>query len=181
MPTMITGYEIMDRLEILRLRAKMLSGEFEKAIFVFAGEVRRTPEEIVADYMSTERKMGELQAIQDRFNSTTKVKFGAGKITLTEAIKLSGTFGAVKTLWLKATDNKKKDRYSYRDTDAEPTRDKEKIYAERAITVPDALKKVEAYQVFAIEARMAIRTGNGTEVAVDDDVYQFIFLDTKEG
>lgn len=163
----VTGYMILDRIEALQERTRLLEDQFEPALFRFRNESdsRPDPRELLRDYERCERKIALLQEAQARYNLQVSVTVAGETMTLQRAVKLIGTMGRIRNLWQEAVEEAEspylRPRRRQRDRDAE--------YAERMVSVTECLRLAEEAGRLATAFKQAVRAGNATEVDLDMD------------
>lgn len=165
----VTGYQLMDQIEVLREQAQTINGQFTGSLFRFAEatEEKPDPRELMKAYVECERKVALLQAAQAAYNVRVNVEALGEQMLLQQAVKLIGSANRVKNNWLAASKNSP-DNNSY-SSYYEMVRDKTNEYAQRVVSMEECLRLSKASSDFATALKQAIRAGNATEIELELD------------
>lgn len=165
----ITGYQLMDRIEVLRQEAQTINGQFTGSLHRFAngGEEKPDPRSLMQAYTECERKVATLQAAQAAYNVQVRVEVQGETMLLQEAVKLIGSANRVRNNWLSASKSSQ-DNNSY-SSYYELVRDKDNEYAQRVVSIEECLRlsKEAAERVTAL--KQAIRSGKAMEIDIEID------------
>ncbi len=169
----ITGYQLMDRIEVLREQAQTINSQFTGSLLRFAEETEKKPDpqKLMKDYIECERKVAILQAAQASYNVNVTVEVLGESMSLQEAVKIIGSANRVKDNWLAAV-KAGTQKASYGEF-YDLVRAKDNEYAQRAVTVEECLRLSKEASDFATALKQAIRAGNATEVNVNIDPSMF--------
>jgi len=165
----VTGYQLMDRIELLREQAQTINGQFTGSLFRFegAGEDKPDPRELMKAFADCERRVALLQAAQAAYNVRVTVVVLGEQMLLQQAVKLVGSANRVKNNWLSAVKNTQ-DKNSYT-AYYDLVRDKTNDYAQRVVSIEECLRLSKEASDLATALKQAIRSGNATEVELDID------------
>lgn len=159
----VDGYQIRDALRRWNLRLIASSKQFAESLFIFSGEVKAQPSEVVKTFEEADQAIAKLQELQQYYNLQVKVSVQGREISLSRAVKQVGGAGRIEKMWRDAAIDKSGDRYSYRD---ERSRNKENEYANRQISTKQALELADAAARYASALRSAVARGNNTELEI---------------
>jgi hypothetical protein len=163
----VTGTQIRGEIKLRTTKLQALNGAFADTLFMFEGDVKKTPQEQAEQILRLEEELGKYQAAQKFFNVNTTVTFNGRKIILQEAINIVGGYSRVAKLWKEAAGAKKKDKYDRIGGGRDLVRDNTKEAAKATITKDDALKEYERYEKLATDLRTQIGLANNTEVEIE--------------
>jgi prophage DNA circulation protein len=165
----VTGYQLMDRIEVLREQAQTINGQFTGSLFRFAEatEEKPDPRDLMKDYAGCERKVALLQAAQAAYNVRVTIDVLGEQMLLQQAIKLIGSINRVKNNWLAAMKTSQ-DKNSY-SSYYELVRDKTNEYAQRVVSIEECLRLSKEASDLTTALKQAIRTGNAAEIEIDLD------------
>jgi len=172
MPT-VSGHKIRQAIERVNLRRKTATKQFEKSIFAFEGE-NTTPQQFAATIERTEFLLASLQDLQERFNQATMVNLTGQNLTLALAIKLVGGNNRLAKSWKNAaelapgTDDIWSRRLGGSKGSVQFSRDKEKDYATRQITVEQCIASADASSSKTASLRAAIAEANSSLIEVPE-------------
>ncbi len=163
----VTGFQLMDRIEVSREQAQTINSQFTGSLFRFAEATEDNPDprQLMKDYADCERQVALLQAAQSAYNVRVMVGVLGEQMALQQAIKLIGSVNKIKNNWLAATKNTQdKNNYSnYYDL----VRDKTSEYAKRVVSVEECLRLSKEASDLTTALKQAIRAGNAVEIDID--------------
>jgi hypothetical protein len=164
----INGYKLRESLKRWQTRRDTVSSQFNGSLKKFEGDDKLTPGDVMDRFLQAEAEISKLQTEQMRYNLEVKVSVptlagGQKTITLAEAIKCVGGLGRAEKMWRSAS-TEVTDRFGYRDED---TREADKVYARRTISLEEAGKLSTDVGRVAGAFREAIASGNAFEIESD--------------
>lgn len=163
----VTGYKLREALRRWQLRRDTAAGQFDKTLTAFEGEDKRKPSEIADAVLEAESAIARLQTAQTRYNTMVSVQAeGVGTLTLLGCVKRIGGLARVEKMWRVAAGTEKKGRTTI--YDMVHARDKDQLVAKRTVSFDDAAKHAEGIGRQLAALRVAIATGNATEVPIED-------------
>lgn len=169
----INGYRIREALKQWHNRRQIASTQYNTSLYYFEGEDHLPLVQVVKNFRLADENYAKLQELQQWYNARVMVetKNADGKpvmMSLSYAVKVLGGAGRIEKMWRDACSDKQ-DRYgsSYgRDRE----RDKDKEYAKRSVSIPEATNLVEAASRYSMFLRSEIARANNTSVNIGDDV-----------
>jgi hypothetical protein len=167
----VTGFQLMDRIELAREQAQTINGQFIGSLFRFVGtnEEKPDPRQLMKDYAQCERQVALLQTAQAIYNTRVTVEVQGERMLLQTAIKLIGSVNKVKSNWLTATKNTQ-DKNNYTFTSYyDMVRDPNSMYAERVVSIEECLNLSKEASDLATALKQAIRSGNAVEIDLEVD------------
>lgn len=169
----ITGYQLMDRLEVLKEQAQVLDNQFKAALFRFEEEEAQKPDprELLRVYEVCEGKVALLQEAQAAYNLRVGITVLGETMSLHRAVKLMGGVNRVKNQWKTAAQQGQNTGFMH--YGGPVARDKDNEYAERVVPVEECLQLAEAASKRALALKQAIRSGNAVEVELELDASVF--------
>ncbi len=169
----ITGYQIMDRLEELKETARLADEQFTDALYRFAADADKPdPRNLLLAYQTAQEKIAKLQTAQSAYNLAVTVVVQGETMPLEYAVKLIGSTNRIKNQWTAAAQDKSaRAAFGYGGTPR--SRDKEHEYAERVVSAEECLRLAEIAGKRATALKQAIRSGNATEANLDLDLSVF--------
>jgi len=159
-----TGYALREAIKQQELRRDTASRAFNGSLKAFPDEKKEKPQNLVEQFVKSERAVAKLQTAQAKYNLLVTVEANGEKLTLLEAIKAIGGAGRVEKMWRSAA-GPKEDRYSYGDRDV---RDPNQVRAEPTISTSEMVKLASQAGKRAGALRAAIATANAKEVEIED-------------
>ncbi len=169
---LITGYQLMDRLEELKEQAKTVDSQFKGSLFRFENEDKPDPRDLMDSYERLERKITAIQEAQADYNLRVTVTVLGSSMTLHRAVRMGSMAGRLKNQWKTAAgEGQNPYMLGIHNTMA---RDKEHEYARRVVEVEECLRRAEEAGRTAAAFKRAIRGGNATEldIALDPAVFE---------
>ena len=95
----VTGYQIMDRLEELKEAAKLADEQFEGALYRFAGDADKpAPAVILQAYQEAQDKIARLQTAQSAYNLAVSVEAQGERMALELAVKRIGAANRIQKI-----------------------------------------------------------------------------------
>ena len=158
----VTGFQIRELIRRFEMVSEASSKQWGESLFVFEGDEKTGPEEIMKSYKDAERKVAAIQTAQMRYNLQVKVKVLDEEMTLAEAVKMVGGAGRAEKMWKSHAINTGRESYSR----IESSRPKDSEFAKRSVSVKECLKNANESAKFAGALRAAIAEGNSTKVDV---------------
>jgi hypothetical protein len=168
----INGYRIREAMKQWHNRRQIASTQYNNSLYYFEGEDNLPLDQVVKNFQQADENYAKLQELQQWYNARVIVdtKNADGKpvmMSLSYAVKVLGGAGRVEKMWRDAC-SEKQDRYGNYGRDRE--RDKDKEYAKRSVSIPEATKRVEAASRYSMFLRSEIAKANNTSVNIGDDV-----------
>jgi hypothetical protein len=165
----ITGYQLIDRIEVLREKAQAINSQFTGSLYRFAAptEEKPDPRALMQDYFDCERKVALLQSTQAAYNVRVTVEVLGEKLQLQQAVKLIGSATRIKNNWMSATTGGQDGRHPSHYHDF--VREKENEYAQRVVSMEECLRLSQQASDFVAALKQAIRAGNAVEMEFDID------------
>jgi hypothetical protein len=162
----ITGYMLMDRMEVLQEQARTLESQFKTALFRFPNEEVEKPDPrlLLNAYQECQEKLAILQEAQAAYNLQVQVTVQGETMTLQRAVKLIGSAAHIKNQWKTAAQDEEYNRFY---GNALRQRDKDAEYAVRVVSVEECLRLAEAASLQATALKQALRSGNAVEVELE--------------
>lgn len=160
----VTGYTLQSKIRTLKTEVDSYATQFANGTAKFADEEKLGVKEAYQQFDKAERKLARLQTAQTIYNLRVKVNVLGERMTLCEAIKRVGGAGRAEAMW-KGLVAPKKDRYSRDDS---VVRDKDKEYASKTYTLPEAQAQARNAASYASALRAAIQEANATSIEIPD-------------
>lgn len=153
----ITGYKLRAAIQNWTLIRETAVSQFKGSLRKFKGEDKYPPDVVMKDIREAEEFVARLQTAQARYNLDVMIDVEDARMSLCQAVKMIGGAGRIANLWKDATHEG-----GTRDMFGKHTfhRDKDDEYAERTITVEDALRGASEAQQFFTALRAAVAQGN---------------------
>lgn len=153
----INGYQIRESIKRWIIQRDTFANQFRENLYVFEGEQKSSPVEVMKSFDRADRAIARLEEIQQLYNQTVKCDVQGEITTLALCVKLVGGAGRRAKMWRDAGPGKP-EKYSYRDERRERNRDTD--YAQRQISVEDAVDYSTEAAKYASALRNAIAKGN---------------------
>ena len=168
----ITGFQMMDRMEVLREQGQIANKQFLRSLFRFdTEEDKPDPRELMQAFADCERKIALLQTAQAQYNATVQVQAGEETMPLQQAIKMYGSVKLIKQNWQTAAkpdpNEGAKSRY-YSESDF-TTRASGNEYAQRVVSMEECKTLAVNAANLALALKQAIRSGNAAVLELDID------------
>jgi len=160
----INGYKLREALKFWNAKRDATLSIFEGSLTKFKGEKKKSPDEIMKEFLDVEEAIAELQEEQMRYNISVIVKVRDKEMTLASAIKRIGGVGRVEKIWKIASKPVIKSRYGHVESKIITSKDKDTEYAERQVSFEEALERASVAGRDAAAYREAIAIGNGREI-----------------
>ena len=160
----INGYKIREALKLWNNKREATLSLFEGSLTKFKDEEKKSPDDVMSDFLEAEAAIAELQTEQMRYNLEVNIRVNGNSMTLAEAIKKIGGVGRVEKAWKAASKPIVKGRYGGVESKVLSSKNADTEYAERVVSFEEALAKAEAAGREAATLREAIAVGNGREV-----------------
>lgn len=141
----------------------LVQAQFPDTLFVFEGEKKESPADVVRRFAQLEDTIAQVQAAQVVFNNKVQVEVMGAKTTLGYAIKRLGGAGRVERLWKSVLKKDDTPRWARHSPDGEKKREKDSDYARPTITPSQVVSQVRVASQFVAALREAIAKGNATE------------------
>jgi len=159
-----TGYALREAIKRQELRRETAAQQFNGSLHAFEDEKGKdSPTKVMAAFLAAESAVAQLQTSQMRYNLAVMVDIGGKPMSLAEAIKTIGGLGRGEKMWRSAA-APKKDRYG---SDPSLERDPTRVFAQRQITVNEAVKLASESAKKVGALRAAIAVGNAREVELE--------------
>ncbi len=160
----VTGNMILDALDFLKERVKVLEGQFVPSLHRFQDdEEKRDPRELLHEVEQIQSRIARLMEVQAAYNLRVQVTVLGEEISLQRVLQLVAGANRVKNLWTQATEQKP-ERYHFVNPLA---RDKEQEYAKPVLTARQVQELSDTATRTAMALKQAIRSGNAREVEMD--------------
>lgn len=164
----VNGYQIREALKRWNNARNLANQQFSSSVYVFANDEKLSLTEVARQYQEADENYARLQELQQWYNSRVTCEYRdmngqRRNSTLALAVKLVGGAGRLEKIWRESC-TEKTDRYSYR---GDLQRDKNTEYAQRSISVRDAMAQSEIASRYAMTLRQAIARANTTNVGLD--------------
>lgn len=156
----VTGYKFQHVLRELAHTRDIAATQFDEGLWVFEGEDKPNPQELMKTYNDTEMKIARLQTAQAEYNLQVMVTVNGEGMSLSEAVKRVGGAGRMEKMWRSVAKNTGRDRFDR----YERTRKNDEVRATRTVSVSDAINLAREAAKFASALREAIQVGNATEI-----------------
>ena len=173
----ITGFQMMDRMEVLREQGQIATKQFVRSLFRFEAEQDKPdPRDLMQTFADNERKIALLQTAQAQYNVLVQVEVDGETMPLQQAIKMYGSVKQIKQNWQTAAKpdptEGTKPRY-YSDSDF-TTRQSGNEYAERVVSMDECKTLALNAANLALALKQAIRSGNAAvvELEIDPSVWE---------
>jgi len=161
----VTGIQLREAIKRWALRRDTSNTHFSESLFQFESEAEEigNPNDLMASLEKAELAIATLQVAQTNYNLQTGVTVRGDSLSLCDAVKRIGGAGRMEKMWRSAATNKGRDKYSYR----ESTRDKDKEYMKRTVSVQDCMKRATEAGKYAGSLRDAIAVGNTGKLEIE--------------
>jgi hypothetical protein len=161
----ITGNKLLDALDFLKERVKLLESQFQASLFRFEDDdMERDPRELMRQYEEAQAKIARLMEVQSAYNLQVEVEVLGESMSLQRVLHLISSANRVKSLWAKAAEPEQQNAFIYGNL---RTRDKDNEYARRVVPVTEAEELAAMSTRWALALKQAIRSGNAREVEMD--------------
>ena len=174
----INGHHLKEALKLWDARRTASASLFDNSLTKFATEEKRSPEEIMGEYLLAEDNISKLQTEQMRYNLAVQVKARGEEMPLARAIKKIGGISRAAKSWKAAASVRKLSRYETHDPST-VSRSTDTEYATRTISYEDALELSEKAGADTSAFRIAISSGNAQ--MIDSDLDTAIFCGVETG
>ena len=169
----ITGFQMMDRMEVLREQGQVVNKQFVRSLFRFVDDqTQPDPRDLMRAFSEYERKIALLQTAQAQYNSRVQVEVRGETMPLQQAIKMYGSVKQIKQNWQTAAKpdptEASKQRY-YSGSNDFLSRDKDTEYAQRVVSMEECKQFAEDAANLALALKQAIRSGNAAIVDIEMD------------
>lgn len=155
----VTGYMLREALRRAITRRDLYAKQFKEHLFAFPGESKSA--EAMADrYMAADTAVGILQDAQQRYNQDVGVTIGGRTLTLSLAVKMISGASRLASMWKEAINDTGRGRY---DTDGRTSKSIENVYADRTVSVEQAMKRAEEADHIVSDLRTAMAQANTSE------------------
>jgi hypothetical protein len=166
----VTGYQLQAAIKGRQEMRDLLQGEFQRSLFKFEDEDKRSPSEIAEELDQAERDIAALQAAQGLYNTMVTVTIGGETVSLLQAVKQVGGANRLANLWKGVAGSDTGGRHRHYDMFGGPAvRDKDQEVAKAMVTSQEAIELTQAASQRARELRAAIQAGNSVEMSVNVD------------
>lgn len=160
----VTGYQLKEAIKMNGLRLVAVQSQFDESLYIFEGEEKRLPKDIVTEVAQLEADIALLQTAQDHYNLNIDVIVGKEEMALSLAVKLVGGAGRRSKMWRSAAQGRMRDTYDRKNP---VTRSKDEEVAGPTVTKVEALEEAMAAEKFASQLRHAIAVGNTSTENID--------------
>jgi hypothetical protein len=161
----ITGNKLLDALDFLKERVKLLESQFQASLFRFEDdELERDPREVMRQYEEAQAKIARLMEVQSAYNLQVQVEVLGERMSLQRVLHLISSASRVKSLWAKAAEPDQQNVYHFGSI---RTRDRDNEYARRVVPVTEAEERAATSARWALALKQAIRSGNAREIEMD--------------
>lgn len=158
----VTGYKLREAIRRVELQRDTVAGLFKDSLYVFEGEAKADPIELMKKFRDAEYAVAALQEAQQRYNLRVSFVVCGKVLSLAVAVKMLGGAGRTAKMWRDAI-AKREDRYG---RDLERSRDTEA--AKRVVAYDVALREANKADAYAGELRAAVAAGNATEMEIEE-------------
>lgn len=158
----VTGYKLREAIRRVELQRDTVAGLFKDSLYVFEGESKADPIELMKKFRDAEYAVAALQEAQQRYNLRVSLLVYGKVLSLAVAVKMLGGAGRTAKMWRDAI-AKREDRYG---RDLERSRDTEA--AKRVVAYDVALREANKADAYAGELRAAVAAGNATEMEIEE-------------
>ena len=156
----VNGNMIMDALQRADDDKNMANSTFRETLFAFPEEAKKDPAGKISELARAERRIADLQIVQEQYNFSLFVMINDRKITLADAVKRLGGASRVEKMWRIAAVETGRDRWNSIDRE----RNKDSVYSIRQITVERAKAGQKDARRLTGQLKTAIREANTTPV-----------------
>ena len=163
----INGYKLREALKFWNAKREATLSLFEGSLTKFKDENKKTPDEVISDFLEAEGAIVSLQTEQMRYNLAVTVRVHNNEMTLASAIKKLGGVGRVEKIWKAASKPVVKGRYGHIENKVITYKEKDTEYAERVVSFESALERAAVAGREAAVYREAVSIGNSKEIETD--------------
>ena len=160
----VNGYQLRDALTRARLELHVAEQQFTNSLMAFEGETKSSPDEVVDSYLKANEKVCRLEAFQEHYNQQIMVEVQGKQMSLALAVKLKGGASRIEHMWRNATNDASDPYYGRRQL----ARNKEEEYAQRTISVVEAVKRAAKASRYTAALKNAIAQANTRSLQVVD-------------
>lgn len=168
----VTGIKLRETLRRWETRIAVATTQFPESLWQFPNDNRKLPlpRDLSQQIRDAAEAIASLQSAQQQYNLLNRIIVAKRDMSLAHAIKLLGYAGRFEKMWRLAATDTGKDKYSSRTN----VRQQDDIYADRQVSLVDALRMAEEAAAYASDLRTAFASANGKEIDVDIDAKFFV-------
>jgi hypothetical protein len=158
----VNGYRLKEAVRKWELRRETTQALFYDSLWKFEGQDSPNPTDLAKQIAEAENAIVKLQTAQLALNLQVKVEVHGKTLSLCEVVKSCGGADRIEQLWRTAA---KPQVRGYGESAI--SRDKDKTYAQRAISPKEAVDNATKAAGYAAALKTAVSKGNGIEVEAE--------------